>query len=90
MAGPSKRVKFGDEDYEKTLLQWAEEEAELTGDFSDVDSDADFIPNDHESESEIETVSEDEPEDNLVSVTDTDSSEQKSTEYSSNKNYFYN
>ncbi|CAH1973604.1 unnamed protein product [Acanthoscelides obtectus] len=39
-AGPSKRVRYGDPDFEETLLKWADEVDE---DDSDIDSDAEFI-----------------------------------------------
>lgn len=49
--GPSKRVKYGDKNYDQILTQWADE---IESDASDIDSDSDFIPSAHESESEIE------------------------------------
>lgn len=49
--GPSKRVKYGDKDYEETLLKWTEE---VSSGESDIESDADFVPSDHDTDSEIE------------------------------------
>lgn len=56
--GPSKRVKYGDKDYEETLLKWFKEAEEASGNESDqesdADSDADFIQSDHDTDSEVE------------------------------------
>lgn len=49
--GPSKRVKLSDENFEETVLKWA---AEIGSDVSDLDSDDDFIPSEHDTESEID------------------------------------
>ncbi|CAH2003248.1 unnamed protein product [Acanthoscelides obtectus] len=48
-AGPSRRVRYGDPDFEETLLKLADE---VDKDDSDIDSDAEFIYSDHESGSE--------------------------------------
>ncbi|CAH2009847.1 unnamed protein product [Acanthoscelides obtectus] len=54
--GPSKRVKYGDADFEATLLKWAEA---VNSGRSDIESDGDYIPPDHDTESEVEFDDED-------------------------------
>ncbi|CAH1992930.1 unnamed protein product [Acanthoscelides obtectus] len=54
--GPSKRVKYGDADFEATLLKWAEE---VDSGGSDIESDGDYILSDHDTESEVEFDEED-------------------------------
>lgn len=67
LPGPSKRVKYGDKDYEKTLLKWVDEE------FSDEEDeeDGDYILSDHSSESEMEG---EEDEDNEAMESDLENS----------------
>ncbi|CAH1958724.1 unnamed protein product [Acanthoscelides obtectus] len=48
-AGPSKKVRYSDSDYEETLLKWAAEVDEENENDSDIDSDTEFICSDHES-----------------------------------------
>ncbi|CAH2010341.1 unnamed protein product [Acanthoscelides obtectus] len=48
-AGPSKIVRYGDSDYEETLLKWAAEVDEENENGSGIDSDAEFIYSDNES-----------------------------------------
>lgn len=53
--GPSKRVRYGDPDFEETILKWAEEE--YSSDFNEEDDDvpdSEAIISEHDSESEIE------------------------------------
>ncbi|KAI4470312.1 hypothetical protein MML48_1g07181 [Holotrichia oblita] len=53
--GPSKKVRYGDPDFEETILKWAEEE--YSSDFSEEDDgvpDGKAILSEHDSESEIE------------------------------------
>ncbi|KAK4881034.1 hypothetical protein RN001_004353 [Aquatica leii] len=50
--GPSKRIRYGDKDYEKTFLKWVEE---VSSGESEIESDADYAQSDHDTESEIET-----------------------------------
>lgn len=50
-----KRVRYGDPDFEETILKWAEEE--YSSDFNEEDddvSDSEAIISEHDSESEIE------------------------------------
>lgn len=68
--GPSKKVRYGDDNFEGTVLEWLDE---ADSSASDEESDEEFIPSDHNSESEVE-LSEDDEEPIL---TETDS------------NYFY-
>ncbi|KAK9730996.1 hypothetical protein QE152_g14030 [Popillia japonica] len=66
--GPSKKVRYGDPDFEETILKWAEEE--YCSDFSEEDdgaSDGEAILSEHDSESEIEV---EENEDNDLSELD--------------------
>ncbi|CAH1959964.1 unnamed protein product [Acanthoscelides obtectus] len=53
---PSKRVKYGHADFEATLLKWAEE---VDSGGSDIESDGDYIPSDHDIKSEVEFDEED-------------------------------
>ncbi|CAH1976538.1 unnamed protein product [Acanthoscelides obtectus] len=55
-AGPSKRVKYGDADFEAALLKWAEE---VDSGGSDIKSDGDYIVSDIDTESEVEFDEED-------------------------------
>ncbi|CAH1974793.1 unnamed protein product [Acanthoscelides obtectus] len=48
-AGPSKIVRYGDSDYEETLLKWAAEVDEENENGSGIDSDAELIYSDNES-----------------------------------------
>ncbi|CAD7079662.1 unnamed protein product [Hermetia illucens] len=54
--GASKRIKFGDNGFEETLEKRTEE---INCDTSDLDSDDDYKPSDHDTESEIEAKDED-------------------------------
>ncbi|CAH1961337.1 unnamed protein product [Acanthoscelides obtectus] len=54
--GPSNRVKYGDADFEATLLKWAEE---VDSGGSDIESDGDYILSDHDTASEVEFDEED-------------------------------
>ncbi|CAH1972360.1 unnamed protein product [Acanthoscelides obtectus] len=55
-SGPSNRVKYGDADFEATLLKWAEE---VDSGGSDIESDGDYILSDHDTESDVEFDEED-------------------------------
>lgn len=56
MAGSSKRVRYGDKDFEETVLRWFDE---VESDFSDVDSisDDECINSNHESDSTLSEIS---------------------------------
>lgn len=48
---PSKRARYGDEYFDETLLKWIEE---VSSGESDIESYADYVPSDHDTETEIE------------------------------------
>lgn len=49
--GPSKMVRYGDDDYEESVRKWIEES---DSEVSDFDLDDEYIASEHNSESEIE------------------------------------
>lgn len=55
MAGPSKRVRYGDSDYDETLLKWYEEENDSGSDIDDISPDFN-IESEHDSNSEISEI----------------------------------
>ncbi|CAH1956859.1 unnamed protein product [Acanthoscelides obtectus] len=65
--GPPKRVKYGDADFEATLLKWAEE---VDSGGSDIESDGDCILSDHVTESDVEFDEEDD--ENLGEISHTE------------------
>ncbi|CAH1981396.1 unnamed protein product [Acanthoscelides obtectus] len=74
----SKRVRFGDPNFEATLLKWYEEDEEETSDFEDRALDPDFaILSDHES------IDEQSADDNHVNIQQKNESEDSDTDMDS-------
>lgn len=81
MAGPSKRIRFSDNDFEETALKWF---YELDSDASDIGSasENENIESEHDSASEFS-------EDDYNNISDNDQNELEDSEVSVGKRYLY-